>query len=229
MALIKCPECGHEVSDKAESCPNCGYKITEAKDEAPTQEQNNGKKIALGIILLAIFISLFVVTKRVDVLIVGALLTMAFSALSKKNRRDFMKICSKCGYQGGDTDNYCPKCAGVMKNANDMYSGVLKNEEQQKNEIPSKFSFAVKLVVGILALISISFYKLGGISCVIFGILGGIISISMCAWKNKLSGIIPAILFLIAAVSAGKHPLTQLVCIIYAGFEIIASIKMRKN
>ena len=29
MALIKCPECGKEISDKAESCPHCGYPITE--------------------------------------------------------------------------------------------------------------------------------------------------------------------------------------------------------
>lgn len=28
MALIKCPECGKEVSDKACSCPNCGYPIS---------------------------------------------------------------------------------------------------------------------------------------------------------------------------------------------------------
>ena len=27
MALIKCPECKHEVSDKAETCPNCGYNV----------------------------------------------------------------------------------------------------------------------------------------------------------------------------------------------------------
>ena len=27
MALIKCPECGKEISDAAESCPNCGYPI----------------------------------------------------------------------------------------------------------------------------------------------------------------------------------------------------------
>lgn len=27
MALIICPECGHEVSDTAESCPKCGYSI----------------------------------------------------------------------------------------------------------------------------------------------------------------------------------------------------------
>lgn len=28
MALIKCPECGKEVSDKAETCIHCGYPIT---------------------------------------------------------------------------------------------------------------------------------------------------------------------------------------------------------
>lgn len=29
MALIKCPECGKEISDKARSCPGCGYPINE--------------------------------------------------------------------------------------------------------------------------------------------------------------------------------------------------------
>lgn len=27
MALIKCPECGNEVSDKAKNCPKCGNPI----------------------------------------------------------------------------------------------------------------------------------------------------------------------------------------------------------
>lgn len=27
MALINCPECNHEISDKAEKCPNCGFPI----------------------------------------------------------------------------------------------------------------------------------------------------------------------------------------------------------
>ena len=27
MALIKCPECGHEVSDRAVQCPKCAYPI----------------------------------------------------------------------------------------------------------------------------------------------------------------------------------------------------------
>ncbi len=29
MALIQCPECGKEVSDKAIACPNCAYPISE--------------------------------------------------------------------------------------------------------------------------------------------------------------------------------------------------------
>lgn len=31
MALIKCPECGKEISDKAAACPNCGYPIASEK------------------------------------------------------------------------------------------------------------------------------------------------------------------------------------------------------
>lgn len=27
MAMIKCPECGHQVSDRAEACPSCGVRI----------------------------------------------------------------------------------------------------------------------------------------------------------------------------------------------------------
>ena len=29
MALIKCPECGKEISDKAAACPNCGCPVAE--------------------------------------------------------------------------------------------------------------------------------------------------------------------------------------------------------
>lgn len=31
MALIKCPECGKEISDMAKSCPNCGFPINRDK------------------------------------------------------------------------------------------------------------------------------------------------------------------------------------------------------
>lgn len=31
MALIKCPECEREISDKAKACPQCGFPINEKK------------------------------------------------------------------------------------------------------------------------------------------------------------------------------------------------------
>ena len=33
MALIKCPECGKEISDKAQNCIGCGYPISEDNKE----------------------------------------------------------------------------------------------------------------------------------------------------------------------------------------------------
>lgn len=33
MALIKCPECGHMVSDKADACPSCGFPIKTISNE----------------------------------------------------------------------------------------------------------------------------------------------------------------------------------------------------
>ncbi len=35
--LIKCPECGHEVSDKAETCPHCGIAIAGKKKSGSTR------------------------------------------------------------------------------------------------------------------------------------------------------------------------------------------------
>ena len=32
MALITCPECGREISDRAEACPNCGFPITKSEE-----------------------------------------------------------------------------------------------------------------------------------------------------------------------------------------------------
>ena len=42
MALIKCPECGSEISDKAMSCPRCGCPISTANGEE-TQIQSKLK------------------------------------------------------------------------------------------------------------------------------------------------------------------------------------------
>jgi hypothetical protein len=41
MALINCPECGHEVSDKAFTCPNCGNPL---RKQSPVNIEQTKKK-----------------------------------------------------------------------------------------------------------------------------------------------------------------------------------------
>ena len=74
MALIKCPECGKEISDKAAACPNCGCPISSeaspvvANSSTPDSSNDDGKpstpvkkkkkgKIALIIIIAVIVLA----------------------------------------------------------------------------------------------------------------------------------------------------------------------------
>lgn len=59
MALIKCPECGNNISSKADSCPNCGFEMS-GKEIQKNQNKshnffNKNSKfiIVIAIVLLA--------------------------------------------------------------------------------------------------------------------------------------------------------------------------------
>lgn len=46
MALIRCPECGKEVSDRAKSCPNCGFPIEEVhKNEQEYKTDSKDERV----------------------------------------------------------------------------------------------------------------------------------------------------------------------------------------
>ena len=54
MALIKCPECNKEISDKSPQCIHCGYPISETITQNRTDERIcivNGKSIYLDFLL----------------------------------------------------------------------------------------------------------------------------------------------------------------------------------
>ena len=54
MAIIKCKECGHDVSDKAAKCPNCGALVEmPAKVENYLKRVTKGNKKAFGGIVIA--------------------------------------------------------------------------------------------------------------------------------------------------------------------------------
>lgn len=58
MALLKCAECGQEVSGMATICPHCGYPVhmTLSRQLPPTPYRN---KIALAGIVLAVLVLVF--------------------------------------------------------------------------------------------------------------------------------------------------------------------------
>ncbi len=41
MALIKCPECGKEISDKTSACINCGFPLSKTENTTITEETAN--------------------------------------------------------------------------------------------------------------------------------------------------------------------------------------------
>lgn len=69
MALINCPECGHQVSDKAAVCPNCGVAIAGNPDivnhPAPTGvatvKKDSKKKTSSTIPVIAVIIAVLAV------------------------------------------------------------------------------------------------------------------------------------------------------------------------
>lgn len=86
MSLIKCPECGYEMSGEVGICPNCGYKF--AMDNTENLPVRKKKKWKILIIILA------------AVLLVGAFI--AYYYFSPKtvpwccNHRYSMATCTEC-------------------------------------------------------------------------------------------------------------------------------------
>ena len=67
MALIKCPECGKEISDTAHTCPNCGFEVRNIisskspisgfeKDSGTTHALENNRYLVIAIISLVVFV-----------------------------------------------------------------------------------------------------------------------------------------------------------------------------
>lgn len=63
MALIKCPECGHQVSDKAATCPSCGVAIAgnvKRENEVPKGERSMTIPIVAGVVaVIAVLVGLY--------------------------------------------------------------------------------------------------------------------------------------------------------------------------
>ncbi|HQB11404.1 MAG TPA: zinc-ribbon domain-containing protein [Candidatus Omnitrophota bacterium] len=81
MALIKCPECQLEVSDKAAACPKCGYPI--AVDKKVQTIEQTGKKykgmtlIGFFVAVLGLFSLNFSIDLGLSLILVGVVMMFA--------------------------------------------------------------------------------------------------------------------------------------------------------
>lgn len=99
MALIKCPECGKEISDKAQSCINCGCPICKQSNSLGAGNSENiedggkikisvRKKFIVAIVLnaFAIFILFIAMSLKqdwfVDIGVIAFVATLALSVLT---------------------------------------------------------------------------------------------------------------------------------------------------
>ncbi|NQU22414.1 MAG: zinc ribbon domain-containing protein [Candidatus Nealsonbacteria bacterium] len=54
MALIDCPECGHQVSDQADACPSCGLGLAELRPNHGRGSQSDQRQTELRLELVEI-------------------------------------------------------------------------------------------------------------------------------------------------------------------------------
>jgi len=82
MALINCPECKKEISDKVKSCPHCGYPLEiNSVDNTNQMNKNNWNKykdlnewkpaVRIGKIILTVFLWCWAITS-----IIGAIISI---------------------------------------------------------------------------------------------------------------------------------------------------------
>ena len=69
MALIKCPECKKDISDKAEVCPNCGYELKSANDSIGNSNLDkviSGNNLKYLLIIVVAAIGIFLVFNMIN-------------------------------------------------------------------------------------------------------------------------------------------------------------------
>jgi len=63
MALINCPECGIQVSDKAEKCPKCAFPFKSENKKVTVVESKEGcflQTLNTGCMVIAIIVGLII-------------------------------------------------------------------------------------------------------------------------------------------------------------------------
>lgn len=102
MALIKCPECGNEISDTCETCVHCGYRLKPVAIKVDEQNKEEERIVLThrvgkssgsnGTAILLIVLGIFFVAAvfGIILIIVGAMMLANNSNTNNSNAHDCM-------------------------------------------------------------------------------------------------------------------------------------------
>ncbi len=71
MALIKCPECGKEISDQAPACIHCGFPLSKLKPVKKEGEVLKRRKVSIATPIIVFLISTFIFGVAISACAVG--------------------------------------------------------------------------------------------------------------------------------------------------------------
>ena len=139
MALIKCIECGHKISDKATACPNCGYPISKelAVAEEDTTEENTNIKMINGVrVDMGIVAQMLVDKEKIKAIsyfhrLTGVDIHEAFDIVSALDTTAIIDIANANTHNNSD-EVRCPHCGStqiqVVPRKWSIMTGLLTNK-----------------------------------------------------------------------------------------------------
>ena len=130
MALYKCPECGHIISDRADACPNCGYVLKTYTN--PNNNANNRHNITIILAVIALIAALA---------LIGILLYKSNSAINSETSASTETIVQDSAVVNDSVIEQAPRQASYEKSSilnGDVFTLVYTTSDDNFLNIRSK-------------------------------------------------------------------------------------------
>jgi Uncharacterised protein family UPF0547. len=128
MALINCPECGKEISDKVTTCPHCGYPFEQSnKEEDRGTVNNNDKKRTKYVKIIIGLVALVLISVSTIMIVQNLNPVSKFISLIKNEKRDAAVSLFDKKIKN-DEENIDHAKEIIHKNIDDIYMQYYKNK-----------------------------------------------------------------------------------------------------
>ncbi len=168
--LIKCPECGKEISDKASACIHCGYPISKQDDTTAQKSQldiapiiamyKSGNKLqAVKDLTEQTGMSLKEAKDYLDNACREHYTTQTSPRSTAPHKSTPTKRCSKCGAVYPASDEVCPSCGN---NGHTMMSDNSAHHNEYTVKCPTCGSTDVERITATAKVTNIALFGLFG-------------------------------------------------------------------